>query len=241
MYNEIWKSVEALFKPLHSMSALIAIPELTFDLMGALRLNLDSSEFSDTSKYKRIIKQVMTNPEYQVMNIIFDFEDENAEPKIAKMMYEGKLTLFTITPYRYILNTPIDGPVPSLMLHYLFLMRSMIPSTLTSQFAITQYNKLLNTVSLHSIPLLFTKWMTSIFGVEKEVGKAIVKELQRAEYPAGLTEDHIIIYMDLLMDNSIEKLLDYSFIATEDRIMKEAYIDYVKSGGDSDEKDIQAD
>lgn len=229
MYNEIWKSVEALLKPLHRMSDIITIPDLTLDLVGLLRVTMNESQYSDTSKYKRIIKQEFEHPLYQIINIVFDFDDEDAEPIIMKLMYEGKLTLFTIVPYNYITDkNGLDGPIPNFMLRYFCISRQITRSMTNSAFTSEVGSNYLTNISLHSIPLLFTKWMTSMYGMDKEVTQTILTVFKEALYPAKFTAEHIGIYMDLFTHTSVEKLLDYSYIATEEKIINEAYVEHNK-------------
>lgn len=246
MYNEIWESVETLLKPINSMAKLISIPELTFDLMNSLRLNLKENEYSDSSRYKRVIKQPMTNPIYQLMNIIFDYEDSESTIKSVKMMYEGKITLVTIIPYRYITHQyNIDGPLSDFMLNYLLSVRVILVPILHEPFSsiIADSNNLLLPTSLHSIPLLYTKWMTSVFGTDKEVTHKIIDVLAKAKYPALFTSNHIVTYIELLRNSSIEKLLDYSLIATEDEVLYDAYTSYKnqQEAGIQNAEDISAD
>lgn len=224
MYNEIWTSVEALLKPPHRLSDIVAIPDLTLDLIGLLRITLNESQFSDASKYKRIIKQEFAHPMYQIINIVFDFDDENAEPKFMKIMYEGKFTLFTLVPFNYVTEkTSLNGPVPEFMLDYMAVTRQLTNAMSESSFTKTSGSDYLENISLHAIPLLFTKWMTNVYGMDKSVADRIVQIFEEVDYPAQLTNEHIGLYLDLLSSTSVEKLLDYGYIATEEQIIKEAY------------------
>ncbi len=247
MYNEIWKSVEALFKPPHRMSDIVAIPDLTFDLIGLLRITLNDSQFSDTSKYKRVIKQEFAHPMYQIVNIVFDFDNHDQNPIMLKILYEGKFTLFTIIPFDFITDKySLNGIVPKFMFDFLTTSRQLIRAMSESAFTESYGNAFLDAINLHSIPLLFTKWMVNEFGVDKSVRDIIIKTFEDNGFPAIITPELISLYVDLFANTSVEKLLDHGYIATEADIIYNAYNDKIKTmktdiSGDNDEKDIQTD
>ena len=243
MFNEIWLSVEGLFKPLHAMSKIISIPELTFDLMSTLRINLDDAQYSDSSRYKRVIKQQMSNPQHQLMNIIFDFEDENTDFISMTLIYDGKITLLNIIPYQYITQYySIDGPIPLFMIDYLRKTRSIMRNEI--DFIVDRGSKIcvldmMGVVAIHATPLLFTKWMNDVFGTESAVTNKIIEVLKDIKFPAEFTSDHIATYSELLRHSSIEKLLDYSHIGTEDTIITEAFLTPIRKELSEEKTDIE--